>query len=149
MRRSGRDQNSVRNCFTWGSRFKTATMRAAFAVLILPPVQARASVQYIGPHPHAKSQSTLQGKTISVIAGSDGPVYSGSGDTVNDTDPSSCRAMTPTGILGRTTSRFGRRRWGVSERFPGILWTPAFDPQGRIDIGYADGNDSHRGRSTL
>ena len=119
-----------------------AVLCTLFAVLIPSPVQATESAEYIGLHPHARDQSTPQGRAISVVDGFDGRVYFGYGDTVHDTGPIVISSYDPRRDTWSDDLTFRTEKVGRFRELSGLLWAPAFDPQGSLDIGYADGSGS-------
>jgi hypothetical protein len=132
----------VRVALTADIGSKIAIVWAVVAILSLSPAQAADSIKYIGLHPHAREQPTTQGRLINVIDGFEGKIYFGYGDTVNDTGPIVLSSYEPRSGAWEDRLTFRTERVGRFRELSGLLWAPAFDPQGRMDIGYASGNNS-------
>lgn len=97
---------------------------------------------YIGLHPHAKDQPTVQGRTIGAVAGFNGQVYFGYGDTLNNTGPIMLSSYAPADGEWTDHAILDTERVGRFRTLFGELWAPAWD--GRTPgAAYASGSASH------
>ncbi len=124
-------------------RRRLGAASVVFVFLGAVPVQATSDPTFIGMHPHAQEQATARGRIITAVEGFAGRVYLGYGDSDRNTGPIILSSYEPRSGTWHDPVTYRTEEVGRFRLLAGSLWAPAFDPQGRKDIGYAIGDASH------